>query len=129
MSSPAAAESSRPQTTQNPSAAPATRPSNLPQAGAAAGGDAARADGAGGPLTPGGAVPGSATSGPAGGQGLGAALASDPPSVNGTTNRSNAIDKQIDEDSRKFKRECKILLLGMLYLLVTLCKRHSQGRR
>jgi guanine nucleotide-binding protein G(i) subunit alpha len=26
--------------------------------------------------------------------------------------RSYAIDKQIEEDSRKLKRECKILLLG-----------------
>jgi hypothetical protein len=26
--------------------------------------------------------------------------------------RSYAIDKQIEEDSRKFKKECKILLLG-----------------
>lgn len=26
--------------------------------------------------------------------------------------RSDAIDKQIEEDSRKFKMECKILLLG-----------------
>jgi hypothetical protein len=25
---------------------------------------------------------------------------------------SDAIDKQIDEDSRKFRKECKILLLG-----------------
>jgi hypothetical protein len=26
--------------------------------------------------------------------------------------RSDAIDKQIEEDSRKFRKECKILLLG-----------------
>jgi guanine nucleotide-binding protein G(i) subunit alpha len=26
--------------------------------------------------------------------------------------RSNAIDKVIDEDSKKLRRECKILLLG-----------------
>lgn len=26
--------------------------------------------------------------------------------------RSYAIDKQLEEDSRKFKKECKILLLG-----------------
>lgn len=26
--------------------------------------------------------------------------------------KSDAIDKQIDEDSKKFKKECKILLLG-----------------
>ena len=29
--------------------------------------------------------------------------------------RSQEIDKQIEEDSRKFKKECKILLLGELY--------------
>ena len=28
--------------------------------------------------------------------------------------RSNAIDKVIDEDSKKLRRECKILLLGKL---------------
>ena len=27
--------------------------------------------------------------------------------------RSQEIDKQIEEDSRKFKKECKILLLGV----------------
>ncbi len=106
MSSPAAADSSRPQTSQNPSAALATRPANP----APAVSDAARMTDA---AAPSGAVPGSATSASAA-QGLGAALASDPATINGTTNRSNAIDKQIDEDSRKFKRECKILLLGKL---------------
>ena len=33
-----------------------------------------------------------------------------PPKVN--KDRSNQIDKQIEDDSRKFRRECKILLLG-----------------
>lgn len=28
--------------------------------------------------------------------------------------RSFAIDKQIDDDAKKFRRECKILLLGTL---------------
>jgi hypothetical protein len=27
--------------------------------------------------------------------------------------RSDAIDRQLEEDSKKFKKECKILLLGM----------------
>jgi guanine nucleotide-binding protein G(i) subunit alpha len=35
-----------------------------------------------------------------------------PPKVN--KDRSNQIDKQIEDDSRKFRRECKILLLGTL---------------
>lgn len=30
----------------------------------------------------------------------------------GERDRSYEIDKQIEEDSRKFKKECKILLLG-----------------
>jgi len=30
----------------------------------------------------------------------------------GAKERSTAIDRQIEEDSRKFKKECKILLLG-----------------
>lgn len=32
---------------------------------------------------------------------------------------SDEIDRQIEEDSRKFKKECKILLLGECYLLVS----------
>jgi hypothetical protein len=28
--------------------------------------------------------------------------------------RSQAIDRKLEEDSRKLRRECKILLLGML---------------
>lgn len=30
--------------------------------------------------------------------------------------RSDAIDRQLEEDSKKFKKECKILLLGMWLL-------------
>ena len=30
----------------------------------------------------------------------------------GNKDRSNAIDRQLEDDSRKFKKECKILLLG-----------------
>jgi guanine nucleotide-binding protein G(i) subunit alpha len=49
-------------------------------------------------------------------QGLGAALAEPPNSAagpgTGLKDRSNAIDRQIDDDSKKFKKECKILLLG-----------------
>ncbi|ORY26346.1 G-protein alpha subunit [Naematelia encephala] len=48
--------------------------------------------------------------------GIGAALAMTEPPTNGqgagNKNRSNAIDRQLEDDSRKFKRECKILLLG-----------------
>lgn len=29
--------------------------------------------------------------------------------------RSDAIDRQIEEDQKKFKKECKILLLGMFF--------------
>ncbi|WWC69863.1 guanine nucleotide-binding protein subunit alpha [Kwoniella pini CBS 10737] len=49
------------------------------------------------------------------GQGLAAALAATepaPPESKNDRNRSNIIDRQLEDDSRKFKRECKILLLG-----------------
>ncbi|WWC88969.1 guanine nucleotide-binding protein subunit alpha [Kwoniella dendrophila CBS 6074] len=49
------------------------------------------------------------------GQGLAAALASTEPTApesKGDKNRSNMIDRQLEDDSKKFKRECKILLLG-----------------
>lgn len=31
--------------------------------------------------------------------------------------RSDAIDRQLEEDSKKFKKECKILLLGVSLVL------------
>lgn len=34
--------------------------------------------------------------------------------------KSDAIDKQIEEDNKKHKKECKILLLGELLLLFVL---------
>ncbi|CAD6576463.1 MAG: Guanine nucleotide-binding protein alpha-2 subunit [Tremellales sp. Tagirdzhanova-0007] len=46
-------------------------------------------------------------------QGMSAALmATEPAAANGDRNRSNAIDRQLEDDSRRFKKECKILLLG-----------------
>lgn len=33
--------------------------------------------------------------------------------------KSQAIDRALDEDQRKLRRECKILLLGMTYLSYT----------
>ena len=53
--------------------------------------------------------PGSANG--SGAQGLSAALA-EAPEHRGSKDRSNAIDRQLEDDSRKFKKECKILLLG-----------------
>lgn len=38
----------------------------------------------------------------------------------GAVARSAAIDRQIEEDSRIFRKECKILLLGMSFLIQTL---------
>jgi guanine nucleotide-binding protein G(i) subunit alpha len=35
--------------------------------------------------------------------------------------RSNKIDKEIEEDSRRLRKECKILLLGM-FIFVFRCK-------
>ncbi|OCF31977.1 guanine nucleotide-binding protein subunit alpha [Kwoniella heveanensis CBS 569] len=50
----------------------------------------------------------------AAGQGLAAALAATEPGPDsrGDRNRSNMIDRQLEDDSKKFKKECKILLLG-----------------
>lgn len=47
-------------------------------------------------------------------QAISAALASTEGSIEkrGSKDRSNAIDKQLEDDQRKFKKECKILLLG-----------------
>lgn len=39
--------------------------------------------------------------------------------------RSLAIDKQIEEDSRRFRKECKILLLGQLLAPPGSCRIHS----
>jgi hypothetical protein len=38
----------------------------------------------------------------------------------GAKERSVMIDKQLEEDNRKYKKECKILLLGELVLLLLL---------
>lgn len=59
------------------------------------------------------ASPGDGT--PTSAQGMAQALAMlEPPSPEnrGSRDRSNAIDRQLEDDSRKFKKECKILLLG-----------------
>jgi len=45
-------------------------------------------------------------------QAMSAALMATEPTAPADRNRSNAIDRQIQDDSRKFKKECKILLLG-----------------
>ena len=44
-------------------------------------------------------------------QGLDQALA-DAPEKGQVKDRSNVIDRQLEDDSKKFKKECKILLLG-----------------
>lgn len=50
------------------------------------------------------------------GQGIVAALAStEPPGAQdskGNKDRSNQIDRQLEDDQKKFRKECKILLLG-----------------
>lgn len=55
---------------------------------------------------------------------MGCASSSESPS-DGTPkdvkDRSYAIDKQIDDDAKKFRRECKILLLGKSLTSVLLC--------
>lgn len=49
-------------------------------------------------------------------QGLSAALAQAPegPDAGKPGDKSNSIDRQLDDDSKKFKKECKLLLLGRL---------------
>lgn len=121
-SSPATADSG-PSTKQTPYSAPLTRlsePTPLPISTSASR-----------PISSGGAggtsPPATANGGSTFAQGLGAALAEPPGSAvvaNGTggggpgnKDRSNMIDRQIDDDSKKFKKECKILLLGKVLLL------------
>lgn len=41
--------------------------------------------------------------------------------------RSQEIDRQIEEDSRKFKKECKILLLGECRFAARCCSRRRAG--
>jgi hypothetical protein len=54
-------------------------------------------------------------------QAISAALASTEGSIEkrGSKDRSNAIDRQLEDDQRKFKKECKILLLGECRLQVS----------
>ncbi|ORX35574.1 G-protein alpha subunit [Kockovaella imperatae] len=47
---------------------------------------------------------------PSSAQGLNQALADAPPTA--VKDRSNVIDRQLEDDMKKFKKECKILLLG-----------------
>jgi guanine nucleotide-binding protein G(i) subunit alpha len=104
-----------PSTKQTPYSAPLTRldPTPLP---ASTSGSRPISAGAASPST-------TANGGSTFAQGLGAALAEPPGSAvvaNGTggpgnKDRSNLIDRQIDDDSKKFRKECKILLLGTSY--------------
>lgn len=43
--------------------------------------------------------------------------------------RSQEIDKQIEEDSRKFKKECKILLLGTPHFTLSCSPRGGRKAR
>lgn len=53
-------------------------------------------------------------------QAISAALAATEGSIEkrGSKDRSNAIDRQLEDDQRKFKKECKILLLGTFLCLI-----------
>jgi hypothetical protein len=53
-------------------------------------------------------------------QAISAALAATEGSIEkrGSKDRSNAIDRQLEDDQRKFKKECKILLLGRFWSFV-----------
>lgn len=110
MSTPEPAKATRPASEPKPPTAsvppthaavstpPATRPSQ--PSVSTAGGSALNGTGEGTP-----------TSANGGAQGLSAALA-EAPEHRGSKDRSNAIDRQLEDDSKKFKKECKILLLG-----------------
>lgn len=56
---------------------------------------------------------GSGTAAGAGQQPGGGSISGASATGGSTGNRSNAIDRQLEDDSKKFKKECKILLLGM----------------
>ncbi|ODN72747.1 guanine nucleotide-binding protein subunit alpha [Cryptococcus amylolentus CBS 6039] len=63
----------------------------------------------------GGAAGGAGVGAAGGSQGLAAALAETEPAApdaRGNRDRSNQIDRQLEDDQRKFRKECKILLLG-----------------
>jgi guanine nucleotide-binding protein G(i) subunit alpha len=57
-------------------------------------------------------------------QAISAALAATEGSIEkrGSKDRSNAIDRQLEDDQRKFKKECKILLLGELSVISCLIR-------
>ncbi|TXT08819.1 hypothetical protein VHUM_02947 [Vanrija humicola] len=89
-----------------PAATPAPATTNAPAAAAAtANGSSTQANNAS-------AAPAAAGNA----QGLAAALAQAPDGSDGgkgsKSNNSNAIDRQLEDDSKKLKKECKILLLG-----------------
>lgn len=96
---------SDPKRTVAPTAPPAAAPAASTPAQPAAGAADAAANGA------------TAAPGGPGTQGLAAALAQAPDAGGAADTRknkdaSNQIDRQLEDDSKKFKKECKILLLG-----------------
>jgi len=109
MSTPSTTEPKRPapELKQTPASNGATQPTT-PRPQPATSNAAAHING--GDATPTSAFGGTIGSA-AGAQGLSAALA-EAPEQRGSKDRSNAIDRQLEDDSRKFKKECKILLLG-----------------
>lgn len=98
---------SDPKKTTPASAAPTTAPPAQTQAANSDAAEITASTGTAGPTT---AAPGgnSAT------QGLSAALAQAPEGAGAgkTGDKSNQIDRQLEDDSKKFKKECKLLLLG-----------------
>lgn len=92
-------------------AAPTTTPPAQAQTGAVAN-DTAAVNGTTATLAPAPAGPNGTNSAT---QGLSAALAQAPEAAgagNKTGDKSNSIDRQLEDDSKKFKKECKLLLLG-----------------
>lgn len=96
-------------------AAPTTAPPAQAQAGAATTDASAAANGTTAAVAPAAAGPNGTNSAT---QGLSAALAQAPEAAgagNKTGDKSNSIDRQLEDDSKKFKKECKLLLLGELF--------------
>ncbi|KAK4685088.1 hypothetical protein P7C73_g5065, partial [Tremellales sp. Uapishka_1] len=109
-SSPAAAEPRRTtepkQTTQSPSSGPVSHSPAIPPPISTASPTQPTLNGNAGQITPTTAGSGSNKQEDMGG------ILGDGPAAGVGKDRSNQIDRQLEDDSKKFKKECKILLLG-----------------
>ncbi|EJT50515.1 G-protein alpha-subunit [Trichosporon asahii var. asahii CBS 2479] len=108
-------------------AAPTTAPPAQAQTGAATTDASAAANGTTAAVAPAAAGPNGTNSAT---QGLSAALAQAPEAAgagNKTGDKSNSIDRQLEDDSKKFKKECKLLLLGKSTIVKQMKIIHQNG--